>query len=189
MDNKFDVNSYYDGKILHLIFDTSEEMCASLVRFQEYYESPYKEIRNQIFTIGYFYHIYSKYNNGVNSYIHDWEGYNIPNDVLTPFLQGLFDPLTEAEQKILDLIRYRTDKYYIIGSAKNCDDSINKHELLHAYFYLNQEYQKQVMKTVIKDKKLYKELLAKIKSIGYTYLSKEQVCLLNSPYLPYLFWL
>jgi hypothetical protein len=62
--------------------------------------------------------------------------------VLTPFIQGLFDPLTPAEKEFVDLFRYREGKYYIIG-AQDDGDTLD-HEECHALYYVNDEYRKQV---------------------------------------------
>lgn len=116
-------------------------MANSLVRFQEHYESP--EWRGKIFTLGQFYEWYSEFKGGY-TYADDWSGFNFPDYVLKPFINGLFDPLTKVEKKIVKLFRYRTDKFYVIGSANDSDKEVFPHELAHAIYYTNDKYREKV---------------------------------------------
>lgn len=62
----------------------------------------------------------------------------------------MFDPLTLGEQELLDLFRYRTDKYYVIG-AQSAD--ILDHEECHALFHVNDAYRKKVLNLLDKHEK------------------------------------
>lgn len=134
--------------------DSQAELGNTFIRFQEYYESPNPDFRNKIFTLGQVRNWYSiKY--GSDSYHNDWIGFNFPSKVLEPFRQGLFDPLTNEEKVLLELLKYRYDNFYIIGAQ---DDSVLRHELAHALYGYNKQYA-QSIDTIIK---LHKKDLQKI---------------------------
>ena len=116
--------------------DSQEELGNTFIRFQEHYESPNPNFIGKIFTLGMVRQWYSvKY--GADTYHHDWTGFNFPSYTLKPFKNGLFDPLTNQESNLIDLLRYRTDKFYVIGAN---NDSVIRHELAHALYFNNTEY-------------------------------------------------
>lgn len=130
--------------IVRVQAETQHELSETFLRFQEHYESP--EWRGKVFTVGQFRAWYSeKY--GVNTYERDWAGYNFPSYVLAPFIQGLFDPLTPGEQDLVNLFRFRTDKFYIIGAQ---DQEVLDHEECHALYHVNEKYRKEVDKVLTK---------------------------------------
>lgn len=133
-------------------------LAKTFMRFQEHYESP--EFRGKIFTIGQIKKWYSeKY--GADTYSRDWVGFNFPSKVLTPFKNGLFDPLIPEEEALLELFRYRTDHFYIIGAN---DESTIRHELAHALFDYSIPYSTQInhlCKIYAKQLKPVKEYLLK----------------------------
>lgn len=125
----------------------------AFVRFQEHYESPFSEIRGKIFTLGYLASLYSErsdrsggtggftyYGNGTFS--GDWNGFNLPSSSVEPFVKGLFDPLTKEESDIVEMLRYRTDEYYLIGI--HGEQSEIKHEVAHALYKTDKIYFKKV---------------------------------------------
>jgi hypothetical protein len=137
--------------------DTQEELGCTFIRFQEFYESPNPDFKNKIFTCGQVRNWYSiKY--GGDTYHHDWTGFNFPSRVLAPFKQGLFDPLTSEEIKLLEYFKYRHDDFYIIGAQ---DKSVLRHELAHALYDYNIIYKAKIDKIC----SIYKKELAK--SIKY----------------------
>lgn len=152
---------------IKIIEEDGQELAETMIRFQEYYESQHADIKGKIFTLGY---LKSKglspKNNinlycGGNSYEPAWGGYNFPDYVLKPFTQGLFDPLTEKEQDIIEALRYRTDKFYVIGIAKDYKEALD-HEECHALYYLSDSYRKEVNK-----------ILSKVDTIGLCKMLKK----------------
>ena len=140
---------------------TQKELAESFMRFQEHYESPYWS--DKIFTVGQFKKWYSeKY--GGDTYHFDWRGFNFPSYVLKPFREGLFDPLTNNEKKILNFFRYRTDNFYIIGS--NTDDVL-RHELCHAFYNFNETYRNEVNEFLDNNKNKIKNALNYLLKLGY----------------------
>ena len=93
-------------------------------------------------------------------------GFNVPGHCFKPFIQGLFDPLTEEEQDFVELIRCRTDKYAVIGvhKEKGLDFALD-HEIAHAMYYVNEEYHKEVNEVLKFDG--IDNCKAMIKAIGY----------------------
>jgi hypothetical protein len=127
--------------------DSVTELAQTFMRFQEHYESP--KFRGQIFTVGQIKQWYSQ-NYGADLYHAEWVGFNFPSSVLIPFKQGLFDPLTEFEERFLSFFKYRHDNFYIIGAN---DDSTLRHELSHALYNYKPEYAKAVKTLCNKHKK------------------------------------
>lgn len=143
--------------------DSQDELGITFMRFQEYYESPNPNFRGNIFTIGQLRKWYSE-NYGGNSYHKHWIGFNFPSTVLEPFKSGLFDPLTKEENSLLDLFRYREDKFYIIGSQ---DDGVLRHELAHALYFYNEKYKLEIDNYINKNKRKFKKTIKYILDKGY----------------------
>lgn len=153
--DKFQIRPITD-RIILLTFSTQKQLASTLIRFQEHYESPFPEMKGQIFTLGQLKATYSETNQrgmkGANNYISGnnylgaWNGFNFPSSILSLFVQGLFDPLTEGEQDIVELFRYRRDSFYLIGihTEKGEDFALN-HEIAHGMFYTIPEYREAVL--------------------------------------------
>ena len=143
--------------------DTQAELGNTFIRFQEYYESPNPDFKNKIFTVGQVRNWYSvQY--GCDSYHKDWIGFNFPSKVLDPFRKGLFDPLTNEENILLDLLKYRHDNFYIIGAQ---DDNVLRHELAHALYSNNTKYSQAIDSIIAKYKKDLKKIICHIVDKGY----------------------
>ena len=98
--------------------DSQEELGLTFMCFQEYYESTNPAFKNNIFTLGQLKRWYSE-TYGANNYQTTWVGFNFPSKVLIPFKEGLFDPLITEEKRLLDLFKYRSDDFYIIGAQNS----------------------------------------------------------------------
>lgn len=152
-------------KIFHLKFDSSRDLASTMLRFQEHYESP--KFRNQVFSLDEFVAWY-RTQKGKFSYYNDWSGFNVPSKILKPFYDGKFQELTVREQKILKTFKNHS-KFYLIATAKNKNkannQSVIRHEIAHALFYLNPDYRKAAIKTLkgLNLKPIHKYL----KKLGY----------------------
>jgi hypothetical protein len=133
---------YKADKVLHLIFSTKEEMCKTMLRFAEHFESP--KFRGKIFTLDEFKTWYSK--GGEFTYYTDWGGYNIPGYAFKPFKDGLFKELTEAEESVLKVLP--ETEFYLIATDET--GHALRHEIAHAFYYLNKDYSDKV-KEILKD--------------------------------------
>ena len=93
---------------------TRQDLAATFMRVQEYYESPV--FGGRTFSVGEFAAWYaSEY--GAFTYCQDWSGFNIPSWVLEPFRNGGFDPLTDKEKNLLNFFKNIHDSFYIIGAT------------------------------------------------------------------------
>lgn len=143
--------------------DSQDELGLTFMRFQEHYESTNPDFKDKIFTQGQLKRWYSE-TYGSNSYHSHWVGFNFPSKVLIPFKEGLFDPLTAEEQKLLELFKYRSDNFYIIGAQNN---STLRHELAHALYASNPKYKIEVDNFLKKNQKKLKSTNLYILSKGY----------------------
>lgn len=95
-------------EILHNVyqvhFDKQSQLASTFLRFQEFYESP--KFRGRTFTRAEFEEYYTQ-EHGSFSYLEDWAGFNLPSDVLHPFLNGDFDPLSDEEVSLLQYFRQK----------------------------------------------------------------------------------
>ena len=164
-DNPIEFNEI--GKnIIHIRMKDKNSLAKAMFRMQESYESPFDEIRGKVFTLGFIKSLGSRGNSGVNTYCGgnnfeaDWSGYNFPSYVLDPFIKGLFDPLTNEEQDIVEVLRYKQGKFYVIGTYGDDDPAqALEHEIRHAMYYVCDEYKKEVDKVL----KQYKKTLEPFK--------------------------
>ncbi|OGN06705.1 MAG: hypothetical protein A2750_03195 [Candidatus Yanofskybacteria bacterium RIFCSPHIGHO2_01_FULL_45_42] len=123
---------------------TRQDLAATFMRFQEYYESPV--FRGRAFSADEFAAWYAS-ELGAFTYCQDWAGFNIPSWVLEPFRNGGFDPLTDRENNLLNFFKNVGGNFYIIGATsqdKECADTI-KHEFVHGAFFTNGDYRRDVI--------------------------------------------
>ena len=133
--------------IVHLEFDTKYDMNTYMLRFQEYYESP--EFAGKIFTLGEYREWYIKKTGDFN-YVELVEGMNFREYVFEPFIRGLFDPLTEGEQEVLNRVGRGTSFKYLIGTYHGGDHDVFEHEICHALYGTNDNYKTQIDKILKK---------------------------------------
>jgi hypothetical protein len=120
-----------------------QDLAGMFMRFQEYYESP--EFKGKVFTIEEFAHWYAQ-QYGSFSYSKDWYGFNIPSQVIQPFRNGQFNPLTAKEQQLLDICKNASGDFYVIGVTPSADYFAEtvKHEFVHGAFHVNKPYRLEV---------------------------------------------
>ena len=148
-------------KIFVLKFKNQYEITSTFLRFQEHYESP--KFRRRVFDLDEYKKWYASIN-GKFSYYKDWNGFNIPSYVLRPFYDGKFNPLSEKEQKLLNLFKNERGNFYIVGVHSKIEEKNNllKHEIAHGLFYTMPHYKKKILKEIKKFSlnHLKKELLS-----------------------------
>lgn len=146
--NKMKVNEPVKN-IIHIYFDKQKELCRHFLRFQEHYECP--KFKGKVFTLKEYKEWYITNSErgkktGKFTYYSDIDGFNIPCHVFSNFEDGLFNPLTEREKTILDIIKGRPQVYVVIGTHgqdKDHNDTF-KHELGHGLYYIQSNYRKKV---------------------------------------------
>lgn len=129
-------------KIYWIDYDTQEELAMSFLRLQEHYGSP--EFKDKIFTLGQYKEWYkTTRSHGEFSYASDWDGFNVPSYAFKAFINGLFEPLTELENRLLtDMALGGVDfdkDFYLVGTHSGEIDVL-EHEICHALYYVNSEY-------------------------------------------------
>lgn len=122
-------------------FPTQKEMAQTMLRFQEFYESP--KFRGRIFTLDEFKKWYVK-RNGDWTYYTDWSGFNIPSSVLTPFRESRFDPISPLEQALLDAVAHIPEPFYIIAVSDEGQSDTLRHEIAHGLYATNPDYRAEV---------------------------------------------
>lgn len=159
--------------IFHLNFDTRKELASTFLRFQEHFESP--SFRGKIFSLDDFKYWYVKNSpkgkeTGEFTYYSDWSGFNIPSEILIPFQDGLFNPLSDQEKSFLDLFEDKERPFYIIGTFQG-EKTTLKHEIAHALFYTNKEYRDEVLNVLHDIPDEFKQVFSKAleESGGYHY--------------------
>lgn len=137
-----ELKQLYPG-VYFLKFKNQYEVTMSMLRFQEFYESPYKGIRNEYFTLEQYMDVYAKAM-GNFTYCTDWNGFNVPSHVIRSFLTVFDDDLRDKELAVLDKIDhlFNDGLFYLIAGH---DDSVIVHEVAHGLFYVNKEYRKRVL--------------------------------------------
>jgi hypothetical protein len=151
--------------VLHLLFDSKLELTLSMCRIQEFYESPFKKIKGNIFTLEDFIEVYAD-SNGILEYFEEWDGFNIPKNPLEDFYIK-FNNLTIREKTIRDLwFNPNKDYKYLIATETFSDPSTYDHELCHALWAIKPEYRISCQRVT---ESIPKDVLIEIKK----YLVKE----------------
>lgn len=136
------------GGVYVLRVEDQYERGMLFLRYQEYFESPYRGYYRRDFKLLDFMDHYRRaLGEGVFSYPGDWGGYNIPGEMVERCMAGVVDWSsydTEMEQ-IVSLVE--ESRYYLIG-VDSLDGSLMEHEMAHAFYYLDGSYRKEVNRLV-----------------------------------------
>lgn len=147
-------------------------------RYQEFYESPYQEIRGKFFTWEKYMMIYrNNWKKSLFTYSEDWTGFNIPSNIVEKAMsvfskdKGPYDEIMSdiwfyCENYPLRFQKPRT-KWYLIG-ADGFKSSTMDHEIAHGLYYTNKEYKKNCENLISNIKPShYEKLKKKIIKMGY----------------------
>ena len=81
--------------------------------------------------------------------------FNIPSNILAPFREGKFDPLTDQEQQLLELFKGKPEPFYIIGTAVSKlptpteeEKLVLQHETGHGLYCANPDYKREVLQAL-----------------------------------------
>lgn len=148
---------YYFSEIRKNVFLVETEnlydLSSMFIRPQEFFESPFDNIRGKYFSLLEFMDTYAQANGGF-TYLSDWSGFNIPGTVFLRFFKTFNYDLSPKEsilfERINDFRINATEDFYVIGAVKNNKETFN-HEIAHAYWYLYSEY-KNKMRSMLRDK-------------------------------------
>jgi hypothetical protein len=165
-----------------LILFKSQYMCAStMMRMQEFYESPYKEIQGQVFSLEKFMDVYAeRQEHGMFSYFTDWGGFNLPGHVLNEFAKRYNTMMLRKEQVMIDSLFKMIGKtgipYYVVSTHEELSPAKLQaniaHEIAHAYWYLHSEDYKAVMEDHLREleatqPKFFKIVYDALLNMGY----------------------
>lgn len=152
--------------IIFLEADTQYELASTFMRLQEHYESP--KFRGKQVDLEDYMDWYAK-EYGNFTYYSDWNGFNVPGNVVRKFLALHCDGLLSKEETLLDLLKpwiEGDEKFYVIGVWQN-DNTID-HEISHALYYLDPAYKKQQTVALNGMDKLFRSRIATwLKKKGY----------------------
>ena len=164
-ESTLEVTEVAEG-VLHVSAKTQYEIASTFMRVQEFYESPYGEIRGQYFTHERYMDICAYGNKRsaadeiVFSYLEDWNGFNVPGHIFDEWVH-LFSEhyLWDKEKKLIDLVyeKQSTNNFYVIGTNDEGATGDYDHELSHAWYYLDKKYKKKMVGLVKKLSKSAKE--------------------------------
>lgn len=129
------------GSVYHVQFPSQEELASTMLRFQEYYESP--KFKGLFFTREEFEAWYTE-KTGAWTYLTDWDGFNIPSSVFEPFVHGKFHPLSDQEWKLIDTIAHLSQPFYLIATSEESHPSTMRHEIAHGLYATNTDYRAEV---------------------------------------------
>ena len=183
-------------KVYVVTMDNQYDLAMTFCRFQEYYESP--DMHGKRFTFMEFMKYYSmKWGKpkGSFSYPDDWNGFNIPGNVIR---NCLIDNFRQIQKKLDGPLSWRPNEYgheydqhmvynildpivkrnkgwdfYLIGvhtdESKRTREALISHEVAHGLYFTNLEYQKD-MDVLLKQtsRKVLNYMKSKLKEKGYT---------------------
>lgn len=136
------VKTYCNDRIVHLIYPDQYSLTSSLMRVQEFYESPIHALRDKKFNFEECFDAFNKKHTGEN-YFTKWNGFNIPGTTVRKFMRE-FDGFWEKELEWMNFVIYWSGrkKFYLIGTHTGDKEHgrVMDHELAHAFYYLNKDY-------------------------------------------------
>lgn len=132
--------------IFAVIIKDNYDRAMTFCRVQEYYESPNKKFKGKKFSIWEYMKWYSKNTTLGFTYPYDWEGFNIPFDVLHRCYTVMNEHETPYDKVMCDIyeniLKDKSEgKAFILGIGKKNDTF--KHELCHALWHTNKAYRKE----------------------------------------------
>ena len=165
-------------RIYCAIIDDDYDRAMLFCRYQEYYESPYKNFRGKRFTWMEYMRFYKNaWKKRTFTYPDDWSGYNIPSNVMDKS-NNIFYKDSEYDVVMNDIYFYcSTDSqnknngtrcdWYLIGASSK-DKGTTNHEIAHGLYFTNKEYKKNVTNLIKNIKPIhYEKLNKKLIKMGY----------------------
>ena len=158
---------------LYLIkFKDQYSCCSTMMRIQEFYESPSNKIRGKYFTTEQFMDYYAKIF-GNFTYTLDIEGFNLPSESFFGFYETFrkHKDLSNKENQLLELITNEIglskDKFYVICIYDG--SSALNHEIAHGLWHLDDAYKKEMTQLVSEIPKSDRDdLYSMLKEYGYS---------------------
>lgn len=159
-------------KVYTAVIEDVTELAMLFCRFQEYYESPMKDIRGCHFSWSKFISMYCKLKGKKDfTYPTDWDGFNLPSESIRSSMWPMQDGCEYADimtEIYLDCYNdAQEEKFYLIG-VTNVEDDTYQHELAHGLWYTNDEYRLSAMELLMDvPESEYKEIRDNLLEVGY----------------------
>ena len=105
------------NNIFLLKFKNQYDVTSTFMRLQEFYESPYTDIRDHYFTLEQYMDKYAE-NNENFTYTIDWAGFNVPDNIIRNFFSLFSNNLLVKEKNLYNEIEFlinRNKKFYLLG--------------------------------------------------------------------------
>jgi hypothetical protein len=176
MNIKYELKEIYP-RVFLVTMDNSYDLAMTFCRVQEFYESPYKEIRGKNFNMVEFQRLYTmRRGESCFAYPEDWCGFNVPsNAIWNLYYSNKIEDLNQYDtifHKIIDKITCDTNKneykYYLIGAGTG-DERTKNHEIAHAFYYLHPAYKREMNKLIKEiNKRSYNKITNFLLNAGYT---------------------
>lgn len=174
------------------------DLTSTFMRLQEFYESPFSSFKGKHFTHEDYMDKYASENpDGNFTYFIDWNGFNVPGNIVSDFWDLYAPNLWQKEANLFYEIHKAVggnlqtiEPFYIIGVYKGVDDYEETilHELSHAYWYLQKKFKTSMTAIVTKlaKKKELKEFNNLLMEKGYdkSVLLDETVAYLSTAQIP-----
>ena len=177
--------------IFAVVVENQYDRAMLFCRYQEYYESPFPEIRGNVFTIEEYMKIYTHNNNKKYfSYPDDWAGYNIPSATLIEASKRFKDtsgPYDNIMSRIIEYCESESMKrnnnephlWYLMGVDDLLNSRIMNHEIAHGLYYTNNEYKSNmdnlIENMLLRDQLLLEEDLIKIGYSNDTNILRDEI--------------
>jgi len=159
----------YADKIYVIVAKDPVELGMLFLRCQETIDS--QKYRKKFFDIMSFISEYQKRNKGVFDYCKRYEGFNLYSEFIEyiyaqEFHKNVYDILLENIHSVIN------DKNYCLLGVRYGDEETLKHELSHAFYYLDPEYTKAANKLVNELKtnhlRKYNYIIKELKKLEYS---------------------
>jgi hypothetical protein len=171
MKIKYTLKKLYPSVYLCTIRDMYT-LAMTFCRVQEFYESPFKQIRNKKFSLIKFMELYSKKNGGCFTYAQDWGGFNVPGRVVANLYKigiddyNKYDSTIEEIHKTINKEIKEKNHYYLIAADNNAKTV--EHELCHAFYTLIPDYKTKANKILKKlSPSVHKKASKALYDLGY----------------------
>lgn len=158
------------NRVLHFEFPTNKEMTLTFFRVEEHYESIYSNIREQTFSVMDFIETFME-DDGYLGYFENVYGFNVPGASFKRFYERHATNLTRREMELQAAVKGTgvwDDDFYVIATVEGDSRTIT-HELSHAIYYFDADYQRRVKETIDQSLRacLLEEIKAGFREIGY----------------------
>jgi hypothetical protein len=132
--------------IFYVGFKKHEKIANTFMKFYGYYENP--KFRGKIFSEKQFERWFRLHTEMGKEYELRFQdiagGFNVPSFVFKPFFEGKFDLIKEEKNLLKEISKIQKKKFIIISSLENDRENF-KHELSHGFFYMKENYKKEII--------------------------------------------